>query len=416
MTVLRNVEVDGRLVDVHLDGGVVAAIEPCGRIDGTDDVVDGDGGALLPGLHDHHLHLLATAAARTSIDVSGGLAALASAAGGTGWLRAVGSLDDELDAARIDEYVADRPVRVQHHSGALWTFNTAAIAELGIDPAAHGRLFRADEWLRERLHDRSPAPDLVGLGEDLASYGITGVTDATPGLDADTAAKLDHVLPQRVHVLGVRKIVIGDHDLPAYDDLRERVRELHEADRPVAVHCVTREALALLVAVLDDVGALPGDRVEHAAVADDALGKELAARGVVVVTQPGFVHSRGDRYLAEVDPADLGDLYRYAGLCDLGATVVASSDAPYGPLDPWAVIRSARDRATASGAALGVAESVSTAVALDGYLKAPEDLGGRPRRIVAGAPADVVLLDCSLAEMLDEPCSGHVRQTWIAED
>lgn len=416
MTVIREVEVDGRIVDVRLADGVVEAIGARGtdlRIGHRGDVVDGAGGALLPGLHDHHIHLLATAAARTSIDVSSGLAALADAPAGTGWLRAVGSLDDDLDATRIDQYVVDRPVRVQHHSGALWTFNTAAMDALGIDPATQGRLFRADDWLRDRLPDRSSTPDLVCLGAELAAYGITGVTDATPGLEAGTATGLDRTLPQHVHALGTRKIVIADHELPAYDELRDLVRAQHDADRPVAVHCVTREALALLVAVLDDIGTVPGDRVEHAAVADDALGKELAARALTVVTQPGFLRSRGDHYLAEVDPRDRDDLYRYAGLRNLGVTVVPSSDAPYGPLDPWTVIRAARDRQTESGATLGATESVAVAVALDGYLKTPDDLAGPARRVEVGAPADLVLLSCSLAEMLDHPRAEHVRRTWI---
>ena len=69
--VLGDVEVDGRRVDVVLGGGQVEAIVGAGEA-GTSgvEVVAGAGGALLPGLHDHHLHLLAMAAATTS--VSGG--------------------------------------------------------------------------------------------------------------------------------------------------------------------------------------------------------------------------------------------------------------------------------------------------------------------------------------------------------
>jgi predicted amidohydrolase YtcJ len=412
VTLLHNVEVDGAVVDVRLDGDRIAAIDPPAGSDLVDSI-DGGGGALVPGLHDHHIHLLATAAARTSIDVSAGLAALATAPGGSGWLRAIGSLVDDLDAARIDEYVADRPVRVQHHSGAVWSLNTAAMATLGVDPATSGRLWRADGWLRDQLADDGNL-DLVRLGVELASYGITGVTDATPDLDAPAVAMLHDALPQLIVALGDRKLIIGDHELPAYDELRIAVGTVHESGRPAAVHCVTREALALLVAVLDDVGSLPGDRVEHAAVADDVLAGRLAQLGIAVVTQPGFVQARGDRYLADVEPADQCDLYRYAGLQAAGVTVVPSSDAPYGPIDPWVVIRSARDRLTASGAALGSAESVSTATALEGYLKAPDDLAGLPRVVAVGAAADLVLLDCSLAEMLADPSAGHVVATWIA--
>ena len=61
-------EVAGRVVDVRVTGGVVADIGPRLRPSPRDDVLDACGGALLPGLHDHHLHLLALAAAASSVD------------------------------------------------------------------------------------------------------------------------------------------------------------------------------------------------------------------------------------------------------------------------------------------------------------------------------------------------------------
>src|ERR671916_1771459 len=65
--VFRDVDVDGRRVDVRVVGGRVAGVGPgLAPAPGTA-VVDGGGGALLPGLHDHHLHLLAAAAARRSV-------------------------------------------------------------------------------------------------------------------------------------------------------------------------------------------------------------------------------------------------------------------------------------------------------------------------------------------------------------
>ena len=51
------------LVDVRLVNGVIAAIGPDVRPEEGDEVIDARGGALLPGLHDHHLHLAALAAA-----------------------------------------------------------------------------------------------------------------------------------------------------------------------------------------------------------------------------------------------------------------------------------------------------------------------------------------------------------------
>jgi hypothetical protein len=62
---------------------------------------------------------------------------------------------------------------------------------------------------------------------------------------------------------------------------------------------------------------------------------------------------------------------------------------------------------------LGLAEVVSTEVALAGYLKAPDDLAGPARRIEIGAPADLVLLDRPLHDALADPAAQLVRQTWI---
>src|ERR1700735_1204779 len=100
---LRDVELgDGRSVGVRLCGAHVAAIGP-NLMPRGEPVVDGEGGALLPGLHDHHVHLLATAAVGDSVgcgppavltwaDLA---AALARAQPRDGWIRGIG-YDDGL--------------------------------------------------------------------------------------------------------------------------------------------------------------------------------------------------------------------------------------------------------------------------------------------------------------------------------
>ena len=140
-------------------------------------MLDADGGALLPGLHDHHIHLMALAVAKASVRCGppqirslGSLAsALRERRDSRGWIRGVGyheSVAGQLDRARLDELVPDRPVRIQHRSGALWVVNSAAVDQLGLDRGvdqpgverdaeghATGRLFRLDSWLRQHLED-----------------------------------------------------------------------------------------------------------------------------------------------------------------------------------------------------------------------------------------------------------------------
>lgn len=417
MTLLQQVEVDGVVVDVRIG----ATVEQIGRLAPRpgEDVVDGAGGALLPGLHDHHLHLLAMAAADGSVDVSVGLDPLRGREG-SGWLRGVG-WSEAGDRRELDAVVPDRPVRVQHRSGALWVVNSAGLRVLDLDDSPGierdaqgeptGRLWRMDAWLGARV-DRE-LPDVAAVAERLLRFGVTGVTDATPILDEETCRLLRDAVRQDVLLLGDPggrgpvKVVIPDHELPSYDALLEQVAAVRP--RPVAVHCVTREALLLLLAVLDDAGRVAGDRIEHGSV----VPRDLAPLEQVVVTQPGFLLDRGDDYLRSVDPRDLPDLYRYRSLLEGGTCVVPSSDAPYGPVDPWAVMRAARDRTTKSGAVLSPDERVSSATVLDGMLRPLADPTAPARRVQVGAPADLLLLDGTLAEVLAEPDADRVVITLL---
>lgn len=441
--VITRAEVRGRLVDVRIRDGVVTEIATGLRPHG--DVLDARGGALLPGLHDHHLHLLATAAAMHSVDCGPPQVrtaaqlrdALRTAPPGA-WVRGVGyheSVAGLLDRDVLDGMVPDRPVRVQHRGGALWTVNSAGLAllaadlvgpdvERGADGRPTGRLWRYDARLHAILG--AQPPDLAPVSARLTRYGITGVTDATPDDDGSGAAAIAAAvragtLRQRVHLLGAtndadgdvtigpRKLLLRDHDLPGFDELTATIAASHAERRPVAVHCVTRESLLLTLAALDVCGVLPGDRIEHAAVVPVEVRTQLARSGVRVVTQPSFIARRGDDYLARVDRDDRDLLYPYASLLAAGVPVAPSSDAPFGDLDPWRTIAAAVQRRTGGGVVLGSGERVTASVVLNGFLSPAAEPGGPPRRIVPGAPADLCLLGTPLAAALAEPSAELVR-------
>jgi predicted amidohydrolase YtcJ len=453
---IRGAEVAGRRrVDVRVDGELVVEVGAALARTSGEPVIDAGGGALLPGLCDHHLHLTALAATETSVrcgpptvrDAEALAAVLAGAAGDAhGWVRGVGyveSVAGHLDAAALDRLDPGRPVRIQHRGGALWMFNGAAVARLDLAGGAHpgiertpdgsptGRLWRGDDWLRSRLPPPAP-PDLAAVGARLAALGITAVTDATPDLDDEAINLLGGAvarrdLPQRVHLLGAPlrgghlgarlsvgpyKIVLADSSLPGLDSLVDRIRTAHGVGRSVAVHCVSREALLLLVAAVGLSGVRPGDRIEHASLVPAELLPEVARSGLRVVTQPGFLADRGDDYLADVPAGDHPDLYRCRSLLEAGVPVAFSSDAPYGPLDPWTVMAAAVHRRTRSGAVAGGAERIPFGAALHAYLGPPDDPGGAARRVVPGAPADLVLLDQSLADA--EPRAEAVRTVLIS--
>jgi predicted amidohydrolase YtcJ len=441
--VIRGAQVGAGCRDVRLVGHRIAAVDRAIAPEAGDIVIDGQGGALIPGLHDHHVHLLAMAAAARSVAVgppgvrsaeqlAAALAAADRRLAAGEWLRATGyheSVAGPLDRGRLDELVPDRPARVQHRSGALWILNSLALGLTGLDGHATGRLFGQDAWLRSRV----PAvePDLTAVGTMLTAYGVTGVTDATPTTDATAldvlaAAVTSGALPQHVVITGApgldpsaspvlrrgpAKVVLADHALPTLDEVLAAIATARRARRTVAVHCVTRDALALALAAFGDAGAWPGDRIEHGAVVPPDMAASLASHGLTVVTQPNFIRERGDQYIADVEADDLAHLYPCLSLIDAGVAVGGGTDAPFGHADPWRAIAAAVDRATETGRVLGPHERISAGRALALFLTPPEAPGGAPRRIEPGACADVCLLAAPLADVLAAPSSDAVVLT-----
>src|SRR5690606_33869381 len=111
-------------VDVVVSGGTIARIGRDVSPAGEAAILDGGGGALTPGLHDHHIHVYATAAARRSVavgpdvarsadELAGVLRAAAASLPPEAWLRAVGyheSPAGELDRDRLDALLPGRAV------------------------------------------------------------------------------------------------------------------------------------------------------------------------------------------------------------------------------------------------------------------------------------------------------------------
>ncbi|WP_316723916.1 amidohydrolase family protein [Sphingobium sp. KCTC 72723] len=441
----RNAQVDGARVDVRVERGRIGAIGQLAARPG-ERVIEADGGALLPGLHDHHIHGAALAVARSSVacgppdvvDADGLAVALGQP--GTGWLRGVGyheSVAGMLDVAMLDRWAHDRPVRVQHRSGRMWFLNSLAMDLLlrntapppGLDRAT-GQLFDADLWLRQTLG--SVPPDLSDIGRDLARMGVTGMTDMSPANDGvmagHFAAQRDGGrLPQRVVMAGtiglsdapVPGVTVGpvklhlhENALPDFDACVAFVVHGHGLGRATAVHCTTQTELVFALAVLREAGAVAGDRIEHAGVAPDILVEQIAEMGLHVVSQPHFIAERGDRYLADVEPQDRPFLYRLGGFARAGVVLAAGSDAPYGSADPWAAMRAAVARRTAAGVTIGADEALSPEAARDLFLADPMDLT-QLRRVTVGVPADLCLLSCSWAQARERLDADDVRMTIV---
>lgn len=428
MLIQRATLLDGTVTDIRVGAQIEAMGDGLASRSG-ETVLDAHGATVLPGLHDHHVHLRSAAAAMDSlllgpprVHTKDQLAHELSTAtpNADGWIRAIGyheSVAGELDRAALDAIVAGSPVRVQHRSGALWILNSGALRLLGMADHPDGRLRASDRWSEALQRQTS---DLTELSRRLTAVGVTGVTDATPDLGADDMVSLlvahRHAeFAPRLSFLAPGKKILHDDRLDL-DSLTEWIADRHAGGQPVAVHCVTAAQLVVTIAALRAAGSHPLDRIEHAAVVDDDNLAELAdlsrSEGLTVVTQPNFVAERGDQYLAEIPAAEHAALWRVASLRKAKVRLALSTDMPFGRGDPWASMRAAVHRTTPGGAVLGVDECVSATAALTMFLGSAEQ-PSRPRAVDVGAPADLCVLAAPPATVLAELDAGLVAATII---
>jgi len=450
---IRNVEVAGHPgLDVRIEAGRIVGVGS--SLPRAANELDGQGGALIPGLCDHHIHLFGLAARADSVVLEGAASAsevmsrisavVATRPAGT-WVRATGyheTMAGDLDRDDLDRLAPYHRLRIQHQTGSLWILNSRALESLGDGNVPEGlerdatgrptgRLWREDVWLRLRIG--VVPPPLAPIGRQLAAFGITAVTDASVTTDVGSAGQLAQAhrsgdLPQHLMLMsggaltapddgafavGPVKVLLDDHALPDFEDFLERIASARVWGRCVAVHCVTGAELAITLAAFETQGAQPGDRIEHGGMIPVQAKDSLRRLGLTVVTQSAFVRERGDRYISGIDPGDHGDLYRCASLLAAGVPVVGSSDAPYATPDPWTAIRTAVDRKTSAGVVLGSDERVSREVALGMYLDDPSAPGRRPRRVEVGEPADLCLLKSTLRQALEAPDAEMVRATLV---
>lgn len=343
-----------------------------------------------PGFVDAHLHLLASAAARLSIDCSDArsigelLRTIRTAPRSrNGWLRAHG-YDDAFFAERrhptveeLDAAAPDVPLVLHHATGHAVVRNSLAIVE-GRAP----RIERAD--LMASLRD---------FCDEMTRSGVTSVCDATVTNGVEEIELLRSAgLPQRVVVMpglsrlgevidagmrfgaagvGHAKLYVDDDDDPR--DVAALVEHAHRRGFPVALHVLDIGPLDAALHALESSSPPDGtrDRLEHVALAMPEQVERIAACGVDVVTQPSFPRIRGAKYREELSDVELEWLYPIASLVHAGVRVAASSDSP--------VTRSGPIEWIADTEAMGVPAPTALTMACG-------------PAIAPGAPADLVVL------------------------
>ncbi|MDO8484527.1 MAG: amidohydrolase family protein [Candidatus Limnocylindrales bacterium] len=346
----------------------------------------------------------------------------------------------------LDVAVRDRPVVLTHGSGHALVLNTAGLRAAGITESADepargfidreaetgapsGLLLEMGSHVSRRLGrptDGEVRRYASAASEALTLLGVTSVVDAGPSNDVSrfelwAELRKDQTFQPRLTVMqapgsqipeaeifrlaawvdaGPAKIVLirGENGglIPTPAELDEMVASALAAGPGVAVHAVEAESILMVCRVFEEARSrldprlllTPAHRrIEHAAEATPEVCAAIKRCGATVVSQPGFIYGRGDRYLAAVDaggwPVD--HLYPLRTLLDQGIPVMFGSDAPYGPVSPLEAIYGAVTRTSASGRPVGRSQAIGTTEALVRSVN-----NSSPLR--AGSPCDLVVL------------------------
>ncbi|MEV4900292.1 amidohydrolase family protein [Citricoccus sp. NPDC055426] len=391
ITCVLNADVGGLAGQrVVLRDGVVEDISADGVAPREASVIDARGGALIPGLRDHHVHVRSAAARRTSIevgDLSGRdelAARIRSHLQPGRALRAVGYDSDRLGQLTLTDLETllpgAPPIRMQHRSGHHWVLNTAAralVTSRGFAVPPDGVLWDEDTAL-------SAFPSVVttaAVTEEfrrMRARGVIGAADLTvtnAAEDADvlrsTAAGIIDVsvfgtpdAARRGGVDGV-KLLVHDHLGTSPDQLAESISSVPAV--PFALHAVTDAALALgLAACHDGPDDVPARtiRFEHAFICPPDAVTAIAASGASVGAHPGFILTQGDRLVTALTAPERQCYQPLRSLVDAGVALYGGTDAPYGTSDVWAAMQVAVVRRTPGGHALGAHESLTPEEAL----------------------------------------------------
>ncbi|MEO2173172.1 MAG: amidohydrolase family protein [bacterium] len=425
--------------------------------------MDAAGALLLPGLHDHHVHIASYAASLRSVfcgppEVSTETALikqLNETNQADHWFRGIGyheSVAGDIDRRWLDAHGPQKPVRIQHRTGRLWILNSPALEVIRDTPTGkmsaerrsmldveNGRLYDVDDLLREVT--RSATLPIAKASENLASFGVTGINDMTASNDLDTfrwfsGLQDQGVLLQKLRLsgtselsesrsesssdarlppnsklqIGETKIHLHESDLPDFYHLCRIISSSHGLNRAVAVHCVTETELVFTLAALREAGIRPGDRIEHASVVPPDVLEQIREVNLCVVTQPNFILDRGETYLEEIPENEHLWLYRCQSLIDRSVPLAFGTDLPFGNPDPWVAIKSATLRQTGSGDVLGKGELMTAEAALSCFLGELER-PAQPRSIAVGEAADFCLLNAPWHVARLELSSSLVRAT-----
>jgi predicted amidohydrolase YtcJ len=462
---------------VVLHGGTVRTMDPArplarslviegDRISALDELpagaerIDLDGGCVLPGFTDSHVHFPTWALTRRELQLNGTrsreevLARVAGAAGGvpTGrWLRGFGWTADgwEPSRAALDEVSGDVPVALLAHDWhSLW-LNSAALAHAGGDLEVPGGVVDLEAgvlreeaaWsFRDRFTRASHAELVEATRAALpvaAARGVTAIHDKDGVVGSrEVFAELRDELPFRVWqslpaarlderpdyvkaymdgTLGSRTARLLDGtgvEITSREEFEAIIRAAARANVPVAVHAIgdlaNREALDAFEAARD-AWAPRGlrQRIEHAQCLHPDDIPRFAALGVAASIQPSMAVT--DEPVAErLWAGRLDGAYAYRSLHAAGARLVLGSDAPVEEMDPLTGLRDAVLRSWRAHEALDLQTALEALTVNPAWLAGDEDRRGR---LAPGMLADLTILD---RDPFDDLAGAVVVDTYVS--
>lgn len=440
-------------VDLVLVDGVIADIAPTGNLRPAGVVVEGEGGWLLPGLWDHHVHVLQWALAADRVPLgeissaheAAAVMALAPLSDG----RRIGSgFRDGLwaDAPRLDLLDAatgDVPtylINADVHS--VW-MNSAAFRRERFAPVASGMLVEEDAFEISRRLNAVEADVADGAVERMAraaaARGLVGLVDldmtwndepwqrrAARGFDALRVSygtypqHLDRAIAEGLRtgdrVRGGRNDLVRVGPLKAITDgsLGTRTaacahpypgdpanRGLLTVAPDDLVEMMTRATAAGLACAIHAIGDVANSHALDAYAVTGAVGTIEHAQLVAHADIPRFArlgvaasvqpeHALDDRDMTDaIWAGQSAQPYPLRALADSGANLRFGSDAPVAPLDPWAAMASAVFRTRDGREPWQAHQRVEIGTAI-----AASTAGGSttPAEIAPGAVADLVIV------------------------
>lgn len=440
-------------VDLVLVDGVIADIAPTGNLRPTGLVVDGEGGWLLPGLWDHHVHVLQWALAADRVPLgevaSARDAAAIMAAAPIGDGRRVGSgfrdglWTDAPSLDLLDAATGDVPtylINADVHS--VW-MNSAAFRREQFAPVASGMLVEEDAFeISRRLNavDAQTADDAVDrMARAAAARGLVGLVDldmtwndepwqrrAARGFD--TLRVSYGTYPQHLDRAIVEGLRTGDPVRGGRDDLirvgpLKAITDGSLGTRTAAcahpypgdpanhglltvapddlVDMMTRATAAGLECAIHAIGDVANSHALDAYAITGAVGTIEHAQLVAHADIPRFArlgvaasvqpeHALDDRDMTDaIWAGQSAQPYPLRALADSGANLRFGSDAPVAPLDPWAAMASAVFRTRDGREPWQAHQRVGIGTAI-----AASTAGGSttPAEIAPGAIADLVIV------------------------